>query len=322
MDEFAFSSILKNLKVENECNPESDIMKHNEVDIETQEDMDITIKSEPDNYKSCSVKLEHITGGFLTILENIKVDTNTHEDVDTPIKSEMEYFKPCFVMLERLSDTFITTGKHIKNNKRKLNCPSLLGQVQGGGRCIKHGGTRSKVTCNAEGCSKWALTGGRCMRHGGSTISRKCNEEGCSKQAQGGVDSPRAEHNHHPSSPLRTKTELSQEVNRKLTSTKRVDRRSSCCVCSPPLSCCAFKEILVLSGDDTTMGQHKDIKGLTLTVSVSQTIASQRRRKNPATGDHGVLGMGSATTPPRRIFIEFISLEATDIYWNFLFHAK
>nr|CAD7463775.1 unnamed protein product [Timema tahoe] len=85
----------------------------NPVNKNTQEDMDITIKSEPDNYTSCSVKLEHLMDGFLTILENIKVDTNTQEDVDIIIKSEMDDFKPCCVKLEYISDSFITTEKHM-----------------------------------------------------------------------------------------------------------------------------------------------------------------------------------------------------------------
>nr|CAD7198333.1 unnamed protein product [Timema douglasi] len=452
------------------------------VDIDTQEDMDIAIKSEPDNYKSCFVKLQDLTDGFLKILENIKVDTNTQEDVVIPIKSEMDNLKPCCVKLERLSDTFIATGKHIKKNKGKLICPILLGQVQGGGENIEYERTKSLKKCIGEGCSKSALVGGNVIRKAAQNGSRgevdvinmeepgrkrhvkkksaleglrgevnvlnmeesvrlvkkkgaldllgweinavdvldmeaprrnvmkldalnslkveesvlnmevpeivkkKCAIKGPLREVNvlnmeeqateryvmkksainglrgevnalnmeeqdmernvmkksainrlrgevnvlnmeeqdteryvmkksainslrgerrltlngqrelqsfisgGGkfkpsitwsleppnpcvykgelahplaacvphsrpVDSPRSEHDHHPSSPLRTNTVLSQEVNRKLTPIKRVDRRRSGSVHSPPPSYCAFKEILVLSGDDTTMVQ-------------------------------------------------------------------
>nr|CAD7577673.1 unnamed protein product [Timema californicum] len=154
------------------------------VDIGTQEDMDITIKSEPDNYKSCFVKLEHLTDGFLKILENIKVDTNTKEDVVIPIKSEMDNLKPCCVKLERLSDTFIATGKHIKKNKGKLICLSLLGQVQGGGENIEYEGTKSLKKFIGEGCSKTALIGSKCIKQGGTR--KTCKEEECSRLARGG----------------------------------------------------------------------------------------------------------------------------------------
>nr|CAD7263205.1 unnamed protein product [Timema shepardi] len=154
------------------------------VDIGTQEDMDITIKSEPDNYKSCFVKLEHLTDGFLKILENIKVDTNTKEDVVIPIKSEMDNLKPCCVKLERLSDTFIATGKHIKKNKGKLICLSLLGQVQGGGENIEYEGTKSLKKFIGEGCSKTALIGSKCIKQGGTR--KTCKEEDCSRLARGG----------------------------------------------------------------------------------------------------------------------------------------
>nr|CAD7263203.1 unnamed protein product [Timema shepardi] len=93
------------------------------VDIDIQEDIDIDIKSEPDNYTSCSVKLEHLTDGFLTILENIKIDTNTQEDVVKHIKSEMDDFKPCCVKLERISDRFLTTGNH---TQLQQNCTNYI----------------------------------------------------------------------------------------------------------------------------------------------------------------------------------------------------
>nr|CAD7198331.1 unnamed protein product [Timema douglasi] len=126
------------------------------VDIDIQEDIDIDIKSEPDNYTSCSVKLEHLTDGFLTILENIKIDTNTQEDVVKHIKSEMDDFKPCCVKLERISDSFLTTGNHTQLTRLSV----------------------STIT----------------------TLVRRS----------------------------RTKTELRQEVNRKVTPTKRVDRIRGC----------------------------------------------------------------------------------------------
>ncbi|CAG2055983.1 unnamed protein product [Timema podura] len=121
------------------------------VDIDTQKDMDITIKSEPDNYTSCSVKLEHLTDGFLTILENIKVDTNTQEDVGIIIKSEMDDFKPCCVKLEHISDSFITTGKHITKQEEKLNWSRLPGQAKEKGKNIEHEGTKVWKKCKEEG---------------------------------------------------------------------------------------------------------------------------------------------------------------------------
>nr|CAD7573713.1 unnamed protein product [Timema californicum] len=102
------------------------------VDIDTKEDMNIDFKSEADNYTSCSVKLEHLSDGFLTILENIKVDTKTQEDVDIPIKSEMDDFKPCFVKLERISDSISTTVNHTQYRysyhiPQEASCSSRLG---------------------------------------------------------------------------------------------------------------------------------------------------------------------------------------------------
>nr|CAD7417176.1 unnamed protein product [Timema poppensis] len=135
-------------------------MKHNEVDIDTQEDMDIAIKSEPDNYKSCFVKLQDLTDGFLKFLENIKVDTNTQEDVVIPIKSEMDNLKPCCVKLERLSDTFIATGKHIKDRFREED------------ENIEYERTKSLKKCIGEGCSKSALVGGNVIRKAAQNGSR------------------------------------------------------------------------------------------------------------------------------------------------------
>nr|CAD7263204.1 unnamed protein product [Timema shepardi] len=101
MEEFAYSSILKHLKVENEWNPESDLMKHNEVDTKTQEDVDIPIKSEMDDFKPCFVKLERIS-------DSISTTVNHTQDVSHPLISEK-----CLVVvapgqrLEGLSDELI-----------------------------------------------------------------------------------------------------------------------------------------------------------------------------------------------------------------------
>nr|CAD7203616.1 unnamed protein product [Timema douglasi] len=128
-----------------------------EVDIDTKEDMNIDFKSEADNYTSCSVKLEHLSDGFLTILENIKVDTNPQEDVVIPIKSEMDDFKPCFVKLERISDCFLTTGNHTQKHNGKLNCFSPLVRSKLEGKIIEKDRTKSWKKCKEEWCSKWSL---------------------------------------------------------------------------------------------------------------------------------------------------------------------
>nr|CAD7414602.1 unnamed protein product [Timema cristinae] len=70
MEEFNY--ILEHLKTENGCGPKNDLVEQNKVDINTEEDIAITIKSELENYKSCSVKLERLSDGFLSVLERIK----------------------------------------------------------------------------------------------------------------------------------------------------------------------------------------------------------------------------------------------------------
>nr|CAD7198332.1 unnamed protein product [Timema douglasi] len=234
------------------------------VDIDIQEDMDTTIKSEPGNYTSCSVKSEHLTSGFLTILENIKIDTNTQEDVVKHIKSEMDDFKPCCVKLERISDSFLTTGKHTQKHNGELNCFSPPVEAKVRGKNLDHKETKSWKKCKEEGCSKWPLGGdglrgevsvlnmwrcsqrghvekkGAMVLYGGEVSVLNMEEQGMSVKKKGVLDFPREEFTCLTVNTITTlvrrsctKTELSQEVNRKVAPTKRVDRIRGCSAHSP-----------------------------------------------------------------------------------------
>nr|CAD7587986.1 unnamed protein product [Timema genevievae] len=130
-------------------------------DTYTKDDMEDTIKSEPDNYKYLPVKTEHLFDGFSTISEKIKVETDTQEDVVIVIKSEQDNYKSCHVKLERLSDNFIIMRTKLKKHQGNLNFGCLPVQAKGGSRpkCWKYGGTRAWKKCKEEGCSKKAKGG-------------------------------------------------------------------------------------------------------------------------------------------------------------------
>ncbi|CAG2054901.1 unnamed protein product [Timema podura] len=161
MDEF--THILQHIKTENEWNPEEDIIKQNKFDTDTKDDMEATIKYEPDNYKYLPVKTERLFDGFPIISEKIKVETDTQEDVVIVIKSEQDNYKSCHVKLERLSDNFIIMRTKLKKHQGNLNLGCLPVQAKGGSRpkCWKYGGTRAWKKCKEEGCSKKAKGGDR-----------------------------------------------------------------------------------------------------------------------------------------------------------------
>nr|CAD7457961.1 unnamed protein product [Timema tahoe] len=130
-------------------------------DTDTKDDMEATIKSEPDNYKYLPVKIECLFDGFPTISEKIKVETDTQEDVVIVIKSEQDNYKSCHVKLERLSNNFIIMRTKLKKHQGNLNLGCLPVQAKGGSRpkCWKYGGTRAWKKCKEEECSKKAKGG-------------------------------------------------------------------------------------------------------------------------------------------------------------------
>nr|CAD7204713.1 unnamed protein product [Timema douglasi] len=171
-------------------------------DTDTKDDMDTTIKSEPDNYKCLPVKKEHLLDAFPTISEEIKVETNTQEDVDVAIKFEPDSCKSCHLKLERLSDNFITIRTKFKFfglgyivlytcisatsvSRSLLSQPGVLVVARSiesvAGSTAKHQGN-----LNLPHLPVQAKGGSKCWEHGGTRARKTCKEKECSKQALGG----------------------------------------------------------------------------------------------------------------------------------------